>query len=94
MLPTINASATISVTDPATAQTSSFPYYSIGPIDFSKLNFVRTEQTDFYYASGTTQVVSQVKQIYDPNIALWDIVLLTIGFINLFWVIVKLVKKF
>lgn len=53
--------------------TSSYPYYSNGPIDFSQLNFVRTEQTDYFYdtdASGTQHLVSTVTQTYDPILAM------------------------
>lgn len=63
----------------STAPTSTFPYVSIGPIDFSQLNFVKTTQTDYYYgypdASATQEVLlSQVTQTYDPTTAF-----LTIG---------------
>ena len=78
-----------------TTPTSTFPYTSIGPIDFSKLNFVRTEQTDFYYgypdASATTPVLlSQVKQVYDPTLAILVLGGLTFAFLSLLaWGIAK-----
>jgi hypothetical protein len=97
--PVINASATITVSDPAQNQTSSFPYYSIGPIDFSGQNFVRTCQTDYYYATSTpvtanNVLVSQVSQCYDPTIALWNVVALVVVFIGLLFWTIKKVKRF
>jgi hypothetical protein len=59
--------------------TSSFPYQTVGPVDFSGQNFIQTEQTDFYYnASGT--LISEVKQSYNPAIS----TIMIFGFIVLF----------
>src|SRR5579859_1890260 len=61
-------------------ETSSFPYNGIGPIDFSQLNLVKTQQTDYYYdtvGSGTTEyLISKVTQTYDPIEAMLLIALL------------------
>jgi hypothetical protein len=58
-----------------TTPTSTFPYTGVGPIDYSQLNFVRTEQTDYYYGYPTSNATSQVLlatvvQIYDPSEAM------------------------
>lgn len=82
----------------STSPTSSFPYTGIGPIDFSKLNFVRTEQIDYYYglpdASATTPVLlSEVRQTYDPSLAFLVIGGLIVSFLLLLgWGISKVRK--
>ncbi len=55
--------------------TSSFPYIGPGPIDYSQLNFVRTEQTEYYYGTGSAanQLIATVKQVYDPTTAMLEI---------------------
>lgn len=74
--------------------TSSFPYHEIGPVQFSNLNFVRTEQVDYYYgpyASGSAAVLlSEVKQIYDPTLTVAIIVVMILGF---FWLLGYGIKK-
>lgn len=81
-----------------TIPTSSFPYHEIGPINFSNLNFVRTEQVDYYYGyadpSSTTPVLlSEVHQIYDPAIALVSIFVCLAAVFWVAWLITRRVKK-
>lgn len=62
----------------STVTTSTYPYISVGPVDFSRLNFVRTQQTDYYYgypdASATQEVLlATVQQTYDPGITILEI---------------------
>lgn len=52
--------------------TSSFPYQSQGPIDFSRLNFVFTEQVEHLNASGVLQSV-EIRQTYDPVQVFWTL---------------------
>lgn len=77
--------------------TSSFPYQSVGPIDFSNYNLVRTKQIDYYYgsiSSGSVPVLlSTVEQDYDPTTAIIIIVFLLSLFIAVcFWFIKKFKK--
>lgn len=76
--------------------TGTFPYISVGPVDFSQLNFVKTTQTDFYYCvdptgdTSNTVVCSKVVQSYDPTTAMLMIGTLIIAFfIALGWGISK-----
>ena len=76
-------------------ETSSFPYYGIGPVDFSRLNFVKTQQTDYYYdtiGSSTQEVlVSQVTQSYDPAVVMPEIAgLIILFFVALGWGIMRI----
>lgn len=75
--------------------TSTFPYTSIGPIDFSELNFVKTSQTDYYYGTGDTagQLLSQVTQTYDPAIAMLEIAGLIILFFTVLLFFIKKIRK-
>lgn len=78
------------------SSTSSFPYYSVGPVDFSQLNFVRTEQVDYYYdtdASGSVHLVSQVTQIYDPTETFAFLIFVTAGFLYCVIKFIKFVRK-
>jgi hypothetical protein len=78
-------------------ETSSYPYFGLGPLDFSKLNFVKTQQVDYYYdtvgSSSQEILVSQVTQSYDPAVALPEIGGLMIAFLYaLGWVIIRIRK--
>ena len=75
--------------------TSSYPYHDIGPIDYSQLNFVKTEQTEYYYGTGSAanQLIATVKQTYDPTTAMLEIAGLMIAFfLALGWGISKIRK--
>lgn len=87
MLPDILDGAT-------TTPTSSFPYRGFGPIDFSQINFVKTEQTEYYYgypdASATQEVLlAKVTQTYDPTLTFFTIFLMIAGFI---WGLIGFIK--
>jgi hypothetical protein len=72
--------------------TSSFPFTTQGPIDFSPLNFVRTEQIETLDASGTITSV-EVRQSYDPIAALWTIMGLVVLFIAACFFVAKQIYK-
>lgn len=77
-VPTVNASGTIISVDQHSAPTSSYPYDSIGPVEFRQLNFTRTCEKDYYYSqifpNGAVPIlVSEVEQCYDPTTAYWNI---------------------
>lgn len=81
-----------------TTSTSSFPYTSIGPIDFSQLNFVRTEQTDYYYgrpdASSTSDfLLSKITQSRDPVIDFLMIAGLFLLFFTLLGFMIMKIRK-
>ncbi len=79
----------------STTPTSTYPYTSVGPIDFSQLNFVRTKQIDYYYGSvsGTQELMATVEQQYDPAIATIAVVGIMIAFfLTLGWFI-KLYRR-
>lgn len=79
---------------PVTA-TSTFPYTPVGPVDFSHLNFVKTEQTDYYYGTGSAanQLLSTVKQTYDPNIVILEIGGLIILFLCVLGFFIMKIRK-
>jgi hypothetical protein len=60
-----------------TTPTSTFPYHAIGPVDFSGQNFVKTEQTDFYYSESGT-LMSEVKQTYNPVVSFFTVLIVGI----------------
>ena len=79
----------------STVPTSSYPYQSIGPVDFSKLNFVKTSQVDYYYGTGSAsnQLLATVTQTYDPMISILEIAGLMVVFLTLLgWGIMKIRK--
>lgn len=55
--------------------TSSFPYQTIGPVDFANTNFVDTCQTDYYYNESSTppQLLSEVKQCSNQYATYWTL---------------------
>lgn len=77
--------------------TSAFPYYSIGPIDFSQLNLVKTQQVDYYYGtigSSSQQILlSTVTQTYDPLQAMLLIggAILTFGLV--LFAVIKIIRR-
>jgi len=66
----------------STTPTSTYPYTPIGPVDFSQLNFVRTQETNYYYGTGSAanQLLATVQETYDPGIALLEIAGIMLAF--------------
>ena len=78
-----------------TVPTSTFPYTSVGPIDFSNLNFVRTKQVDYYYGtvSGTQELMATVEQQYDPAIATIAVAGVAIVFFLVLGFFIKAIRR-
>jgi hypothetical protein len=79
----------------STEPTSTFPYTSVGPIDFSNLNFVRTKQVDYYYGTGSAanQLMATVEQQYDPAIATIAVAVLIIVFFLVLGWFIKIIRR-
>lgn len=82
----------------STTPTSSFPYNGFGPIDFSQINFVRTEQTEYYYGyvtpSSTQEVLlATVKQVNDPRETVLIIAGMILGFFILAIGFIKFIRR-
>jgi|SRR5579862_2160427 len=77
--------------------TSAFPYYGLGPVDFSQLNFVKTKQVDYYYdtigSSSQEYLVSTVTQTYDPTSAILVIGGAMFVFGLVLWGIIKIIRR-
>lgn len=86
----LNLNANFSSSTPgelgSSGPSSTFPYESVGPVDYSNLNFVKTTQVDYYYdtvGTSTTQyLISTVTQTYDPIEAILAVGLLMIAFLS------------